>query len=216
MTIKHPAKYTDVLIPIFEKLLKGSNLILDPFAGTGKIHLLPFETIGLEIEPEWANLHKNTIIGDATNMPFNNNTFSAVCTSPTYGNRMADSHEAKDKSERNTYTHKLGRKLNANNSGGMQWGLSYRNIHIKAWSECYRVLKPNGIFILNFKNHIRAGVEVDVFSWHISELLKLGFSLELVKQIKTTGNGFGQNRALRTGFEFVAKLKKTNKKRAAK
>ena len=69
MTIKHPAKYTDVLIPIFEKLLKGSNLILDPFAGTGKIHLLPFETIGLEIEPEWANLHKNTIIGDATNMP---------------------------------------------------------------------------------------------------------------------------------------------------
>ena len=81
-------------------------------------------------------------------------------------------------------------------------------LHIKAWNECFRVLKEGGVFILNFKNHIRKGKEVDVFSWHIKELLEIGFAIEEVRQVKTNGNGFGQNGKLRTGFEFVAKLRK--------
>lgn len=204
--IKHPAKYTDSLLPIFEKMLNGCDSVLDPFAGTGKIHSLPFDTIGIEIEKEWADLHKNTIIGDATKIPFRNESFDAICTSPTYGNRMADCHEAKDNSERNTYTHKLGRKLSDNNSGKMQWGKEYKQLHIDAWKECYRVLKSNGIFVLNFKNHIRKGVLIDVFSWHISELISMGFSIEEIVKVETKGNGFGQNGKARTGFEFVAKL----------
>lgn len=32
--------------------------------------------------------------------------------------------------------------------------------------------------------------------------------IEEIKQVKTNGNGFGQNANLRTGFEFVAKLRK--------
>ena len=204
--IKHPAKYTDDLLPVFEELLKGCTKVLDPFAGTGKIHSLPYDTIGVEIEKEWAEMHKKTIIGDATDLQFANCEFDAICTSPTYGNRMADCHNAKDGSSRNTYTHKLGRTLDGNNTGKMQWGENYRDLHIKAWKECFRVLKSNGVFILNFKNHIRKGKEVDVFSWHVKILIELGFSLDLVKQVKTNGNGFGQNGKLRTGFEFVARF----------
>ena len=89
--------------------------------------------------------------------------FDGICTSPTYGNRMADSHDAKDGSSRNTYTHKLGRKLDVNNSGKMQWGNEYKKLHTKAWNECFRVLKNDGVFILNFKNHIKKGKEVDAY-----------------------------------------------------
>jgi len=204
--IKHPAKYTDSLLPVFDELLKGCTKVLDPFAGTGKIHSLPYETIGVEIEKEWAEMHQNTIIGDATNLQFANCEFDAICTSPTYGNRMADCHNAKDGSSRNTYTHKLGRVLNENNTGKMQWGEKYRDLHINAWGECFRVLKEDGIFILNFKNHIRKGKEVDVFSWHVKTLIEIGFCLNLVRQVETNGNGFGQNGKLRTGFEFVAQF----------
>lgn len=206
--MKHPAKFTDCLLPVFERMLFGCDSVLDPFAGTGKIHLLPFNTTGLEIEPEWATLSKGTIIGDATQMPFSDGSFDAICTSPTYGNRMADCHNAKDGSKRNTYTHKLGRTLSDNNSGKMQWGKSYRDIHRKAWEESHRVLKSEGVFVLNFKNHIRAGKVVDVFSWHISTLLGLGFQIEEVVKIITKGNGFGKNAELRTGFEFVALMRK--------
>lgn len=208
--MRHPAKYTDKLLPVFEEMLKGHQLVLDPFAGTGKIHSLPFLTVGLEIEPEWAELHERTGLGDATQMPFNDESFDAICTSPTYGNRMADCHNAKDGSKRNTYTHCLGRKLADNNTGKMQWGGSYRKLHEKAWAECFRVLKPSGVFVLNFKNHIRAGKEVDVFSWHIKTLLEIGFGLIEVRHVECSGNGFGQNGQARTGFEFVAKLYKPN------
>lgn len=204
--IGHPAKYTDSLLPVFEEMLSGCKTVLDPFAGTGKIHSLPFNTIGVEIEPEWACMHEKNIVGDATNLQFANCEFDAICTSPTYGNRMADCHDAKDGSNRNTYTHKLGRKLNDNNSGKMQWGDQYRELHKKAWIECFRVLKNNGIFILNFKNHIRGGKLIDAFSWHVKTLIEIGFMLDEVRKVKTSGNGFGQNGELRTGFEFIAKF----------
>ena len=66
--IKHPAKYTDHLLPVFEDLLKGCTKVLDPFAGTGKIHSLPFDTVGVELEKEWAEMHEKTIVGDATDL----------------------------------------------------------------------------------------------------------------------------------------------------
>lgn len=206
--IRHPAKYTDGLMPIFESMIPSGSSVLDPFAGTGKIHTLPFDTVGLEIEPEWASMHDNTICGDATNMPFGCGKFDVICTSPTYGNRMADSHNARDGSKRNTYTHSLGRNLHENNSGKMQWGDSYRKLHKLAYKECKRVLKDGGLFILNIKNHIRKGKEVDVFQWHLDCLTNMGFLLLRIETLETKGNGFGANGKARTGVEFIALLKK--------
>jgi len=61
---------------------------------------------------------------------------------------MADHHNAKDSSKRNTYTHCLGRKLKEENTGKMQWGHLYRNKHRKIYEEFIRVLKTNGYLIL--------------------------------------------------------------------
>lgn len=175
--ISHPARYTKSLLPLFAHLLTGATTVLDPFAGTGRIHQLRargYRTFGVELEPEWATLEPRTLVGDALALPFSAGSFSAVCTSPTYGNRLADSHNAQDGSVRRSYTHDLGRPLSANNSGGMQWGDEYRRFHYSAWVESLRVLRPGGSFVLNIKDHVRKGERQHVTAWHVDVLTALG------------------------------------------
>ena len=64
----------------------------------------------------------HTTTGDSGQMHYPDVTFDAICTSPTYGNRMADHHEARDGSPRDTYRHVLGRPLTPGNSGALHWG----------------------------------------------------------------------------------------------
>jgi SAM-dependent methyltransferase len=208
--MKHPAKYSDVLLPVFKEMLSSCKTILDPFAGTGKLRSVFPDCTLLEIEPEWASI-SGAIVGDAINMPFANNSFDAICTSPTYGNRMADAfidHQTEKRYKRNTYTHQLGRKLSDNNSGAMQWGEKYRELHKNAWKECYRVLKTNGLFCLNISNHIRNGKEMFVTEWHIQELRLLGLAVLEHKKIETRRNKMGQNGTVRVQYESVVLLRK--------
>lgn len=204
--INHPAKYSDVLLPIFDKYLPDDkHKVLDPFAGTGKLKQIRPNCTLLEIEPEWAN-SCGAVIGDATAMPFDDAYFDAICTSPTYGNRMADSfqdHQVEKQYKRNTYRHVLGRKLSANNSGGMQWGEKYRKLHLKAWQECFRVLKKSGIFVLNISDHIRSGQVIAVTDWHITTLIEVGFIKREHVKVKTKRQRFGQNSSLRVDYESV-------------
>ena len=115
---KHPAVFSDQFLNIFAKELSGVSSVYDPFGGTGKISLI--KNLGFqghitccEIEPEWANQHPGVdvwIIGDCAKTPFiKDNFFESVCTSPTYGNRMADHFSPKDHSKRTTYRINLGR-----------------------------------------------------------------------------------------------------------
>ena len=112
----HPAPFTDALLPILAELLPespvpsedggsgpGTLRVLDPFAGTGKIARLrawfpQAEFYGYEIEPEWAEQARANGLcvttGDSRQMHYPDAMFDAICTSPTYGNRMADHHEA--------------------------------------------------------------------------------------------------------------------------
>lgn len=205
-TKPHPAKYTDALMPVMAGMLSTARRVLDPFGGTGKIFALdiPAEIHAIELEPEWAQCDKRMTVGNALHLPYAPATFDAVCTSPTYGNRMAD--RLLDGYERITYTAKLGRKLSADNSGGMQWGDEYRRFHVQAWTEARRVLAPGGVFVLNIKNHIRGGVEMLVTEWHIDALQSLGFvMLEHVK-VATPSMRFGQNGGARVGYESVIKF----------
>lgn len=206
--VRHPAKYTDALLPVFVDMLRGSQRILDPFGGTGKIfEIQPFlpaaQIDAVEIEPEWAAYDQRVTLGNALALPWADDTFDAVCTSPTYSNRMADSHTARDSSRRNTYTHALGRKLHPQNSGQLQWGNAYRDFHVKAWTEARRVLQHNGKFVLNIKDHIRSGKRVHVTDWHCEALTALGFVEVEHRHIACPGQRYGANGGARIDYESV-------------
>ncbi len=108
MTPRHPAPFHPAVINIAEAELgpiadKKLDLlyVLDPFAGAGGIRALEdrhggIHTLGVELLPKWASLPGN-VEGDATALPFPDAWFDAVVTSPCYGNRMADHHNARDK-----------------------------------------------------------------------------------------------------------------------
>jgi len=210
----HPAKFSDVILGCIKPFILYEDVrILDPFAGTGKLkNIINPNCLYLnEIESEWAIQGKpaNITIGDALFLPYANETFDMLITSPTYSNRMADHHNAKDKSKRNTYTHTLGHKLHNQNSGKLQWGDQYKKFHEEAWKECYRVLKKDGIFILNISNHIRNGNEIFVSEWHLEFLEKLGLKLIRHILVGTPRNRNGKHSNLRVLFENIYVLNKT-------
>lgn len=212
--MKHPAPYTPGLIPIFAEVLEGAHSVLDPFAGTGRIHNLRdygYDTTGVELEREWANMAEGTIIGDSTKLTSifpADQYFDAICTSPCYGNRFADAHEARDGSTRRSYTHDIGRKLSPNNAGAMQWGPKYRTLHSKVWEQCLQMLLPGGLFALNIKDHIRKLQRQYVAGWHVSELSRIGFTLQYHIPFVTSGMRHGENYDARVPEEMIYVFKK--------
>jgi tRNA G10 N-methylase Trm11 len=209
MSVKHPARFSSALLPVLAEAVEGFGLVLDPFAGTGRIHDLPNMTVGVEIEPDWARMHPDTIVGDATQLPFRAASFNAVVTSPTYGNRFADHHTARDGSSRRSYTHDLGRKLAANNSGAMHWGDAYRALHVAAWREVHRVLVADGRFVLNIKDHLRNHKRQRVTAWHVATLLDVGFDIVSCQPVAVSGMRYGANRE-RVGHELVIAFDKAS------
>ena len=129
-----------------------------------------------------------------------------------YGNRMADHHEARDCSRRNTYRHALNRPLHPANAGQLQYGAEYQKLHRSAWAEAWRVLRPGGLFILNIKDHIRRGERVNVTQFHEEALRSVGFTWLGSEQVKCPGNRFGQNGGARIEYETVAWFQKPERR----
>lgn len=208
---EHPAKFSSPILAAIKEIaddrLLGEARILDPFAGVGGIHALAqpgWETVGVEIEPEWAATNPGTICGDSTELVkrFGLASFDAVITSPAYGNRMADNYAGDAKgSRRFTYRIALGRSLSAGNGGGMQWGDDYRALHSAVWQEAVAVLKPGGLMIVNVSNHIRQRVEQPVVEWHLLTLLGLGLYVDSVVPVTTRRMRFGDNGMARVTTE---------------
>jgi len=217
--VDHPATFTPAVLDVIrdvllaERELQGRELeVLDPFAGTGGIHALDvldgINTYGLELEPEWAGQHPDTMVGDATDIPDPDNTFDAVATSPAYGNRMADAYDGRDGSTRRTYRLALGRPLTEGSGAGLQFhnsrrGDGYRDLHAKAIAEMVRVVKPGGLIVVNMKNHIRGGYLQLAVEWWLQKLLEHGCAIVEIRRVPVTGYGFGQNGDLRVDAEHV-------------
>lgn len=226
--IRHPAKFNDDLMAVIRRVVLDDMVergirhysILDPLAGVGTIHQLAsanISTLGIELEREWARQHPDTICGDAlvevAQMEMTYHAFlNAIVVSPCYGNRMADHHNAKDDSRRNTYRHALGHKLSPSSSAGMQWTTKpddeYKAFHRELWAEVIKVLEPSGIFVLNIKDHIRKDEVMRVADWHIATLTALGLKLERMEKVWATGNRQGQNGEKRVDHEWVITLRK--------
>lgn len=233
---KHPAPFSDALLPRFAKVLMehrpptGRPLgILDPFAGIGRIHELPsyftdrypgdVVTVGVELMPKWAAAHAPTYtyVGDATTIltdhPDWKATFDAVVTSPCYGNRMADHHEAKDDSERRSYRHYYGDDFftdapREQNAGAMAFGDDYKRLHERAWAQVYDLLVPGGLFLLNVKNHIRNGEIVNVALWHRHTVRAIGFEHLTTKIVQLRGYRYGENTEHRIDHELIYVFRK--------
>jgi tRNA G10 N-methylase Trm11 len=212
MKIKHPAVFTDAFIPIFAELLnryKCQN-VLDCMAGTGKIALVKKYWKGkvycVDLEEEWA-LPEYPVdywfTGDAAHTIFKDGQFDAIITSPSYGNRLADHQEAKDPSYRITYTHRLGRQLHPENTGKMQWGITYRFKHREIYHECKRILKDGGLLVINISNHIRNWKEIDVVGWTRDALIHEGFTLIEERHVETPRMRYGANANLRVATEAI-------------
>lgn len=106
---RHPAKFSASILDALRQELvtwvedHGPVRVLDPFAGVGRIHDLRdaggVDTVGVEIQPEWAQAHPATVVGDALRLTelFRPGEVTALVTSIVYPNRMTDSHDAKER-----------------------------------------------------------------------------------------------------------------------
>lgn len=191
----HPATYPAAVIAVFRELLRDHEVgdVLDPFGGVGGIHQLApeFDTYAVELEPEWAQIHPSTIVGDSRRLDdiFPGRQFDAIATSPAYGNRLADAfYNAADPEARRSYAIDLGRPLTAGNGAGMHFGDGdYETLHEAVWAAAVAALKPGGLFLLNCKDFQRGGEVVPVTGWHIDCLAALGLVARDLRTLPIAG-----------------------------
>jgi hypothetical protein len=224
---EHPAKFSAPILTRIVRTLetigsmdasKQPLLVVDPFGGVGGIHRIVvagIRTLAIEIEPEWAE--ESAKLGPTICTDFfkwarevEANSVDVFCTSPTYGNRMADHHvpSPEDTSRRNTYRHVLERPLTPGNSGELQWGNDYQDFHRRALRAMFGILKPGGYLILNVSDHIRKRQKMPVVAWYKTTARAIGFELVSDELIPTKRNRQGENHEARVDGEHLLVFRK--------
>ena len=190
--VRHPAKFSEPIMASLDRLVRAevSRLgrpirVLDPFAGTGRVHRLAragaVTTVGVEIEPEWAGLHPHTVCADciawmlARARRGGSGRFDLIVTSPCYGNRFSDCHEAKDGSRRRSYRHDLDRMPTDGSAGVLPWGPRYWSFHAEAYRAMHAILVPGGRALVNVSDFYRNETLVHAVEWHQGAMYGAGF-----------------------------------------
>lgn len=221
-SVKHPAKFSPQILDAIRAhpLFPEEGTIIDPFAGVGGIHYLSsdkIKTIGIEIERPWyleGLKHGPMVHWDSTriNMLYQRRSFDAMVTSPTYGNRFADHHRAKDGSVRRSYTHDLRSsvdpdyELNKYNTGLYhESDQRYWHLHKIVWFRMWEVLKVGAPAFVNVSDFIRNGERVPVVEKHL-KILSEWFRLVDRMEIPTRRMRMGENSAARVDSEAVLVL----------
>lgn len=180
--VKSPAPFHPRLLAIFVEQCNrhGIRTVLDPFAGEGRIHRLRdfrIDTVGVELEPEFAANHPATIVGNATALPADwTGRFDAVITSPPYGNRLADQYLG-DGGLRKSYAISLGRRTTPGSAAGDYFGPTYCATMEAAYVEARRVVRRAGNLILNVKSFLEDRQLVHATGWHIAAAHRAGWSM---------------------------------------
>lgn len=220
--VRHPAQYSDTVLESFEHLVEKYALAgtwLDPFAGLGiKIDRLPLHMIKSELQFAWARQAAYGMIrADSQSLPFPDDVFDGIVTSPVYGNRLSDKHNARDGSKRITYRHfldEVGEVLDLRNAGGLQFGGSsrqselYLDLHAAVYAECWRVTRTDGYFMLNVSDHIRQDRRIGAVSAHRGLMANAGWHLIGADLVKTPRMRMGRNHTKRVQAEVVLLFKK--------
>jgi hypothetical protein len=226
VTVQHPAKFSEHVVSSLARLVRAEQLrvgqplrVLDPFAGVGRVHRLArpgrVETVGVEIESEWAACHPDTLCADAIDWMRAEaarlaSRFDVICTSPCYGNRLSDSHDARDGSVRRSYTHDLGRPVTEGSSGAMPFGPAYWAFHAEAYRLFRRVLRPGGLVLLNVSDFVRDSELVPAVAWHRGALYGAGFREDGRPVLVATQRlRFGANHAARAEHEVIVRARVT-------
>jgi hypothetical protein len=219
--VGHPARFSRQHLEAFAAALEqeaarvGHELrVLDPFAGVGTIHRLARPgiawTVGGELEVEWACQDPRTLRGDATALPFAACSFDVLITSPAYGNRLSEHHQAHDGSRRYGYQRSLGRPLSPGNGAAIAWGDTYRILHARAWLEAFRVLRPGALACVNVKDFPRNGQPVPVVLWHRGALVNAGFVIESLTELESPGLPGEDHANARQYREAIIRARKPN------
>jgi hypothetical protein len=90
----------------------------------------------------------------------------------------------------------------------MQWGKEYRRKHVFIWIECKRVLKSDGVMVVNVSDHIRKGRVVRVVDWHVKAITGIGLLLIDKIPVETPRLRFGANSDVRVSAEWILVFQK--------
>ena len=116
----------------------------------------------------------------------------------------------------NTYVHRLREwlgddyELQEGNAGGMSPRRSpkaleaFYDVHRAVWAEVHRVLRPNGIFVVNTKDPVKVPFRQDTEA----QLIEAGFIVVEVIQVPVRGLNHGRNAERKYGFEDLTIVRK--------
>ena len=85
----------------------------------------------------------------------------------------------------------------------MQFGKEYQHKHEQIYANICKMVKNNGLFILNVSNFIKNGAEVDVVNFHRTNIEANNFLLVEDIKMSTHRNRYGRNGNNRVDYEHI-------------